>query len=276
MQAYINTRAIGQLPISLPTSSAIETVLGVSEFNRDTLIRDKKEIWINIATLVRNLYSSLDKDTQAQVSDNELANTVIDEMEIIESSIKDKASYLKVNFYYVYYNRIMELYPNASFRTLNTEKQRFKSILLDNACSNIKQVDTDNKIKIFNLDIKPLITIKAVILTHSPMDLTSDIYFSDLVLLESHTGKVKTKQDWYTKLVASDKNPLLPFNRDTLAIFGDSEVFKPQPVRYRRIMIDTAEKYKWSIITTKDRIKLTLGFHPEKLLVQELLKILNK
>lgn len=272
MELYISQRALGRLPISLPTSIAIETILGLNENQPNDSIKGKKEIWINISTLIRNLYSSLDKETQSIVSDNELANTVIDEMEIIDSAIKEFNGKLTVKYYLAHYHRLYDLYPKAIFRERKTEKQKFNAILLDNAARNIKQVDTSESIRIYDLNIEPLLSPEAVMLTHNVVDLTSDIYFKDLVLLESHTGKLKTKKDWYTKLSASDKSPLLPFNRTILSIFGDSEIFRPQPVRYRRVILETAEKFNWSFLTTLERMRLTLGYHPDKEIAGDIIK----
>lgn len=272
MQVYIGQRAMGRLPISLPTAIAIETVLGLNENQPNTAIKNKRELWINVTTLVRNLYSSLDKETQGVVSDIELANTVIDEMEIIDSSIKEYGNRLSVTYYFTHYTKLNRLYPNASFREVKTDKQKFLAALLDNASSNIKQIDTQGKIKLFDINIEPMLSPDAIILTHNAVDLTSDKHFKDLVLIESHTGKIKTKKDWYTKLSATDKSPLLPFNRAIMSIFGDSEVFRPLSVKYRKIILETAEKHNWSALTTLERMKLTLQFHPDKELVKDIVK----
>ncbi len=272
MQKFINERAMGRLPISLPTSIAIETLFGLNENQSNDLSKDKTELWINISTLIRNLVSSLDKETQGIVSDYELANTVMDEMEIIESSVREYSNHLSVKFYIVHYDKLKSIYPNANYRDSVTERKQFISLLYQNTLMNIKQIDTNNKISVFDIDIKPLISSKIVMLTHNAVDLTSSVYFTDVVLLESHTGKLKSNKDWYTKMSTPDKSELLPFTRPILIYFGDSEIFRPQPIKYRRIILETASKFNWSLFTTTERIKLTLGFHEEKLLVNDILK----
>lgn len=275
MQEYINQRMTGRLPISLPTATAIEMIIGLGSNEFTSQLKNKNELWINIATLVRNLLSSLDRETQNIASDFELANTILDEMEIITTALKEYKNKITPIFYIVHYDSLKQIYNNASFRVANTDKQKFYTALLDNTLRNVKQVDTLDQIKIFDLEIKPMVASNAIMLTHSPIDLTSSIHFNDLVLLESHTGKIKSKQDWYTKYSAADKSPLLPFNRNIMVFFGDAELFKPQPIKYRRLLLETVEKFKWTSVTTKERMKLTIGFHTDTESKNYILKIIR-
>jgi hypothetical protein len=44
------------------------------------------------------------------------------------------------------------------------------------------------------------------------------------------------------------------------ALFGDPEFFKAQNTVYRNEVLKIAEEYKWSALTTLERVKITTSF----------------
>ena len=248
-------RAYGNLPLSLGTSIAIESLMD----DHIKAIKEYNEIWVNIRTLVRNLYMSLDAESQSIVSDISLANAAISEIENLDSVIKDSNLKLGVNYYHNGYSLLETRYKIAKFRSQKTPRQQFYKALLDNTYSNIETYfKQEGKIHSYSLNIEPTISSKAIMLTHSPIDLISEKYFKEVCLLESHTGKLKDRTQWYTKF-SSQANVSIPMCLPMLSIFGDPEVFSPQPIKYRRAVIEVAEKYKWTCVTTLDRMKYTIG-----------------
>jgi len=272
---YLAQRAIGEdLPISLPTAVAIRELL-IGE-HKDAKYQ---EVWINIRTLIRNLLHSLDADTLALASDIDLSNVIVDEIEILESVFRDQKPTVILNFYIAHYDKLKKLYPQAVFREVRTARQRFNQALLDNTYQDIIQFyqdpKKDPKIKVFDLDIVPVVKTVAIFLTHVGPDLTSEGYFKSVRLLESHTGKLKDRSQWYTKFSTENTIPFIPFLRATLAILGDSEVFRPQGIKLRKALVETSEKYHWSSVTTLERMKLTLGYVKDAQIREQLVNFIH-
>ena len=106
-----------------------------------------------------------------------------------------------------------------------------------------------------------------------PADLLARKDFPKLGLLESHTGKVKTQLEWYTKL--NGKPQHIPFNKAFLTLFGDGVMFSPLDRKTRGVVLKTAEKYSWKQDTTMDRIYNCLKLVNEPFVI-ELLRRLMK
>ena len=113
-------------------------------------------------------------------------------------------------------------------------------------------------------------------LTHVAYDLLSYNKFNTLHLLESHTGKCKDISLWWTKLSNSKDLMRIPFNILTLQIFGDSQIFLPFPIETRKQILQLAEDKKWTNVTTKERIRLSLDTLKDVFAAVVLKKILNE
>src|SRR5690606_11732596 len=206
MIEYLNQRNFGNLPISISTSLAIESL--IDENKSETKKYD--ELWINLRTLVRNIFTSLDAETQTMVSDYEMAYVAIDEIQEIESILKEDFPMLRVKFYINFYDKLKKRFKEANIREAKTERQKFYRILLDNAYKNISDYyGQEKKILAFNSDIEPQLASKAIFLTHTLVDLVSETHFKEVVLLESYTGKLKDKSQWYTNF-SSETLPNIP------------------------------------------------------------------
>ena len=82
----------------------------------------------------------------------------------------------------------------------------------------------------------------------------SNYNFTSLTLLESHTGVLKDTHQLYTKYANGKELARIPFTKYFLEIFGDSQTFFPMDRKLRKDITDIAEKYKWTQITTLDKI----------------------
>lgn len=268
---YLSERKQGKYPLSLSTSLAIESI--TDENIKQATKYD--ELWINITTLTRNIFTSLDLDSQNQLNDQALANVAIDEIDNIDSIVRDTLPNTRIVYYLNTYEKLKTIYKGAKFKEAKTPKQKFYKALLDNTYENIHDYYSRNKkIKSFNLKIEPSMKTSAIFLTHSPIDLTNSKHFKEIILLESYTGKLKDKTQWYTKF-HSKVTPNVPLTISMLSIFGDSEVFYPQAKRYQETVLEIAEKHKWNCITTNERIKLTLGYIQDRETREFLLKFIH-
>lgn len=273
IEEHLSKRAQGAYPLSLSTSLAIESITGENK----SKIKEYNELWVNISTLVRNIYTSLDLDTQNQLSDAELTNVALDEIEQIDSIVRESLKPLTVRYYLNDFSFLRERYREAKFRTNDTPKQRFYQALLENTYANIHDYfreEKRDKIEYYRVRIEPKIKTNAIFFTHAFIDLTNRPFFKDLILLESYTGKLKDRSEWYTKFKAQASSQIPP-TLDMISIFGDSVVFYPLPKKYQTLVLDTASQYKWSCVTTQERIKLTLSFLKDRQAKEYLLKFIH-
>ena len=256
--AAIAERAIGQYPASIATSLALESANGIHpEIKvRSPPVREFQELWVNLRTLYRNFMGSLDRTAAKTVGAADIALVILEEMETISSVMREAVGdKFAVHYYLSDYGGLELKYPRALIRTDNTDLQREYTSLQNQALTKVLQLVEPGLIYVFNREIKPPHPTKALILTHYAYDLLSHKSFQELVLVESHTGAIKRKAQWYTKYHDGKNLSMIPFREDLLQVFGDSETFRPQPASWRKALIDTATKYSWSQVSTKDRIK---------------------
>jgi hypothetical protein len=255
--AGIAARAVGQYPLSIATSLAIESTNGV---HPDIVVEkppilEYPEIWINIRTLFRNLMGSFDKDTAGGVVPPELMSTLVEEMDTIASIIRDSANgRTNVIFYYSNYKDIDKKYHHAVFIEDRTDRQK-QYTLIHNQTMKLLLKQHANDIRIFDLKLHSEYLAKALILTHYPYDLLSHKSFGQLDLLESHTGAIKGRALYYTKYHEGKTLSRIPFREDLIQVFGDSVIFKPYDIKVRKEVIEIAEKYKWNQVVTFEKLK---------------------
>jgi len=99
---------------------------------------------------------------------------------------------------------------------------------------------------------------KHIFHTHILIDiLYAETIVSNPVLLEGHSGRLRTKTTMFQRLskVGKELVPPIPFHPATYAMFGD-KVIKPAPIKLRRKFIELAELYKWTPTTS---IKIIIG-----------------
>lgn len=280
----ISGRATSSFPLSVGTSLAFESAILTSDrpsidperkIPQKVNLSDFDEVWINISTLFRNLYGSLTKDDSLRVHPRELSRGLVEEIEFIQSLVATETlNKTKVIFYICEYRDLNKKYPEASFRTINTDKQKvYKAIhdqSIQGAISHFGKVDF---IKIFNSEITTQNYKTAIFITHIAHDLLSNKNFRDMQLLESHTGVLKKQHHWHTKYENGKHLTMLPFNKFLLQVFGDSEHFRPFPIRVRNSLLELAEKNMWTTSTTMDKIKYGVSNMPDHFTREVLLKM---
>jgi hypothetical protein len=109
-------------------------------------------------------------------------------------------------------------------------------------------------IKLFDILIKTEQKVNALLLTNYPIDLLCHKEFLQLDLLESHTGKIKGKNQWYTKFYQGENLSNIPLTSYFMRVFGDKETWRPMAIQIRKDIIDVAKKYNWSSVSTRDKI----------------------
>lgn len=253
----IANRAVGQYPLSIATSLAIESANGI----HPEIIVDKppilkyQELWVNVRTLFRNFMGSLDKIAVKGVTPAEISDALVLEMEQITSIIRDSSQgRCQVVYYVSNYADLESKYRHALIRRDNTDKQKEYTLIQTQTIEYLLKHVEPGKIMGFTLKLKPVQQAKALILTHYAYDLLSSKAFGELTLLESHTGAIKERAQWYTKYYDGKALTMIPFREDFIQVFGDAETFRPQPSSWKKELIDLATKYNWNAVTTRDKI----------------------
>lgn len=261
----IAEREVGQYPLSIATSLALEGATGTHPDLpiKSAPLLDYGEFWINLRTLFRNFMGALHKDAAAGVLPIQIDAAIREEMETIKRIVNEIThGKCKVVFYVSNYAGMDKKYPLAKLRTERTDKQQqYMEIKRQTLQSLLKSLETEGgeDIRVFALKLFPQQQNKTLIFTHYAFDLLSWKAFTTLALIESNTGAVKQRPQWYTKYSGGRELSNIPFREDFLQVFGDSRSFFPMNIRIRREVMDLAKQYNWSAITTDEKIRLNIG-----------------
>lgn len=263
-ERYILNREIGDLGLSIATDLAISRALGKHPEIKDPSppIDRYGKLLINLRTLVRNFFGAIDYTVRKQIKPQSVTNKLVDELAVIVELIGGN----KVSVYYNTYNGVAKRFPKAEIRKLTSPLQ------LDNAM----QEEKATLLLIAMLESKGALVLKydvdigksdnfpkTLLLTSYPIDLLSSNNFATVDLLESHTGAIKPKLQWYTKLSKfKSERVIVPFSAFTLQIFGDGVLFSSKDTKVKEAVMATAVKYKWTPATTEDRVRWAISNIP--------------
>ena len=259
--AGIDAREKGGFPISIGTSLAIESACGVFPDRPvdPPPVLSVKEVWVNLRTLIRNLFGALPSDVREHVMPGDLVPAMLEDMSVIESTISKASTGLtRVVFYCCDYSTMPRIFPKAMLKVPKTEKQHVQKVLEDNTVKLLLTHSPPHDLRLFRLEIAGQFP-HSFIITHLPVDLLARYSFSKLELLESHTGAIKPYPQWHTKLTGGKDLNNIPFNRFSLQVFGDNgHQFTPLLPSIRKEVLRLAEQDNWSAITTDEKIRVSL------------------
>lgn len=260
-------RAIGQYPLSIATSLAIESMMGIHPEIKVEMppVKTYGEFWVNVRTLYRNLMGAIEADKHAMVTGPYVGEELQREMDRIQAIIADGNLGCNVRFYLNNYRDIERKFPHARIREDATAKQKLFTQTMRLALKRLIELEMPrgategSRMIVVDLRLQPKVQLHTVILTHYPIDLCSAKHFGSLTLLESHTGAFKEKAQWHLKYFNGKELTKIPFREDLLQIFGDNIMFHPYPVEQRRELLEVASKFKWTILSTTELIKYSIN-----------------
>lgn len=259
----LNQRERGKLPLSIGTSLAFETLIGINDNIRykNPPLQDNDVIWINVKTLFRNIYQSIKADEAMLCSPVDYSNTLIEEIEFIKEFCRIEGNGIKYQFYCPNYRQLDKLTDEVLLRLDNSDKQKHQTKMMTESIRlilshyNGSSANKEDLILIYDNVITDTVPAKALIFTSYALDLTAFRKFNRLLLMESHTGKIKSRDEWYTKYYNGSKLPPMPFRLDLLTILGDSSLFRNKTPALKREIIHLAETNNWTPITTASKIR---------------------
>jgi hypothetical protein len=255
--------------VSIGTGLALESLFEPVEerYDPSRVIEEKveassfKSVYINIETLIRNIFSSIPKTLLITSSPTEIAGVVESEVDIIHTLFKDNNPDIKVFFYASNYDKLHRDFKakKVTIRSPGGETALLHYSKTINTISVLEGRGVFNSVKDFvSEDYNP---IDALIFTHLAYDVLAYTKFRTLSLLQSHTGKIIRRKD-YCKLyypMSGSKIDDMPFFREMLYIMGDRNQIHPHTPAVRRQLINVAAKRKWNSFTTKEKVQLDLG-----------------
>ncbi len=261
MHVAIDAREKGQVPISIATSLAIEGALGIYPDRPESPppIQNAQAIWFNIRTLYRNLVNSLSAEVRDSANARDLLPHLREEMTIIENAlIATNNGMTRTTFYLCDHSDFYTRFPRAKFKSPVTDRQIVAMGVETDTLSQFLKDRPPHDFRLFKTEItagsareKDFTTF---VVSHQPVDLLSRYAFKSFILLESHTGKLKSAGQWGTKLNSGKDFPELPFNKFTLQVFGDGVHFSPLPGPVRHAVLARAKDDHWTPITTRDKM----------------------
>jgi hypothetical protein len=289
MKDYIEImsgRAMSAFPLSIGTSLAFESLFAgrQSPYDPDREIPKHINIFeyqtflINVGTLIRNIVSSVPTEEMYSLNYRAVLMALQGEIDTIIDIMNNEGQNRVELYFYVRdykFTHKLSSSPLVMFKAPNTEKQKILENIYYRSERGTRSIDSAPFIHHVSRDLIHKSHKKALILTSMPYDLLSFNIFSSLDLLESYTGVVKTRKEFYTKLHEGKKLGLenIPYIRRMLAIFGDSHLYKPMPMNIRKIVLDLAATMRWTPVTTEERVKNDIYYHQADLgLKKEYLK----
>lgn len=251
------TREVGAFALSIGTSLAIEGLLGVHPGNPAQPHGHKmiNALWVNLRTLVRNYYQAMKTEEAERIKYPVAAITLLAEVQAVADILRVNGRHMEVVFYHQSDDAIAKQFPRATFRKAKTPKQTayttYENLTLMYLLAECNNAD----VKVTLIKQTPPSSRQIVaLLTHYPKDLLWKSAFERVFLLESHTGRLKTYVDWYSKLQGVKADNPLPLNAFTLQVFGDGCLFESQEKKIRDELKQLAKVKRWNGTTTSSKM----------------------
>jgi hypothetical protein len=247
MSTIVETRVVSGFPVSIGTSLALESMFEPVQkpFDSSREIPNLIDlgtydlVMFNAATLVRNLLAAVPSGEMMSYSLDEYEDVLLDEIQYMDGLFALLDTQLQV--YTCDYSKAYSGVPQERIRVPSTPRQEFSASVIQKITNTLGKADDVLKFGDRLLVPPPGATLgmNTILVSHIPWDLLSFKQFKKLELLETHTGKLKSRSEWYTKYFETPGADMsfLPLSAKLLPVFGDSVMFKPDNVGYRRRLL---------------------------------------
>lgn len=264
VSSILDSRTMSAFPLSIGTALAFESLMPgkLPPYDPERPIpntislSDYNALWINVETLIRNIYGAADAKVIGNVMDAEGLNCLIQETDTIVDLVRENTGgKTSVIFYINEREGLKTKHPFAILREAKTPKQMQAAERTERICKGYLKFFKDKPwVQHFKREIKVNGKQSALMMTHQVYDLLFEKNFERLDLLESHTGVLKAKDKWHTKLNKGQDMPQMPFNSCSLQVFGDHTVFFAQKPNIQQALLELSTTHKWHAATTKERL----------------------
>lgn len=266
----VQDRTVSGFQLSISTGMAMETLFTPTQsvFDPERVAPERvalsrfTDVWINVDTLIRNILNAttfdeskdrfMPPDRIAGVRANTVHDALQQEIELIQTLFMIEGGGRITPTFYVtdytsfYTGKDPEHYKK---RLASTDKQIAWFRILDTTRQ--LALATNQSIKTFRNELQPSGQPNALILSHIALDLLSYNRFGNLELLESHTGKVKTRREWNSKYqpLGTEKFENFPWCKPLLCWLGDKYVLKPLSITIRKRILEVSKLRRWTPMT---------------------------
>lgn len=260
----MQTRALGEkVPLSISTAMIFESE------NADYK-KWEPHIHVNVITIIRNLLGSCNQPLDwAKLDPLEIIPELINELIFLQNDVPMYRGDFAVTFYFPDYSKLPKQFPKGHYRKQLTERQQYEEHLIEAIRAEMLSQQKENKLDVpvqfidtkLNKDSR-----LTTLITSFPTDLMSQYQFPKLTLLETHTGRIKSRRMWYTKLNPTGDEDMskIPFNKFTLQVFGDGKQLLSAPLKLKRAVVMMSVKNRWNSLTTEERIRQSISRLPEE------------
>ena len=244
-------------PVAIGTGLALESMFDpvIDPYDPDREIPNKVElkdykyhIW-NIYTIIRNLLHSVDeKDKISLITDKNFTKELNQEIDTLVNLYNNTD--LTVVIFIPDYDKVMDSFNKhkvSEFTKPMVELLAVRDYLKNYTPDGLINTITGG----FNI---PRMEGNILLTTHLTVDLLNQ--HNKITLLESNTGKVKSKYEWYTKYHPIGKRDLdtIPMVEEVLYILGDHNMVIPAPLTTRLELYQVAIDRRWTSKTTREKI----------------------
>ena len=244
-------------PVAIGTGLALESMFDpvIDPYDPDREIPNKIElkdykyhIW-NIYTIIRNLLHSVDeKDKISLITDKNFTKELNQEIDTLINLYNNTD--LTVVIFIPDYDKVMDSFNKhkvSEFTKPMVELLAVRDYLKNYTPDGLINTITGG----FNI---PRMEGNILLTTHLTVDLLNQ--HNKITLLESNTGKVKSKYEWYTKYHPIGKRDLdtIPMVEEVLYILGDHNMVIPAPLTTRLELYQVAIDRRWTSKTTREKI----------------------
>lgn len=263
----LTIRTISSFPISIGTAMAMESLFLPRQEPYDPSrkipnrveVKHYQSIYISLATMFRNIIGALSKEQIAVAKPSHVKEILESEIEIIYSLFQlEGMNYCRPVFYYCDYQNLFKkhFHQAVRFRLDQSPAQQHITQLMLLTMKEFFKEHGEIEFKHFDSEFKTSISERSLLLSHIPYDLLNHTKFNRLDLIESHTGKLKPRNLWYTKYYKFGNEELntLPFLKKLLLVFGDSVMVQPMDIRFRRMLLEISRNRHWTPLTTQEKV----------------------
>lgn len=244
-------------PVAIGTGLALESMFEpvIEPYDPDREIPNKIElkdykyhIW-NIYTIIRNLLHSVaEKDKISLITDKNFTKELNQEIDTLVNLYNNTD--LTVVVFIPDYDKVMDSFNKhkvSEFTKPMVELLAVRDYLKNYTPDGLINTITGG----FNI---PRMEGNILLTTHLTVDLLNQ--HNKITLLESNTGKVKSKYEWYTKYHPIGKRDLdtIPMVEEVLYILGDHNMVIPAPLTTRLELYQVAIDRRWTSKTTREKI----------------------
>lgn len=211
---------------------------------------------VNVHTLMRNISEALEDEVRSVESVVKYATL---ELDLFENMVREFFPNVEIVYYVTEFNYYSSLIPRSEMRVSKSPRIRKLLELELSATGDFYDWLQDSGRNVERIKRKQgHIAKAALVLTHLPADLLCFRYYSDMFLVESHTGNIRERKTFPVKILPRhrrDDAHLIPFNHMSFQVYGDGgKMLNQASGAVTTAYTELARERKWNFTTSPDKI----------------------